>query len=305
MRLPPLKAVHYFEAAARLQSFTKAAQELNVTHSAISHQIKSLEDWLGQALFERRSRQVRLTDVGQRFLGPVRSAFTQLSVAANEATQFSKARPLTVTCLPSVAAKWLVPKLQNFRSRHPELNVHISATGSVEVIGEGDIDIGIRFGRGNWDGLHSELLYANEVFPVCAPGLLDPAKPIRQARDVMQYPLLTDTDWVRSGYDVWRDWLAAAGAGDVDFRSDISLNYSNLQIQAAIDGLGIAIGNQILAGDDLKHGRLIKAFDFTIRQDTGYWVVYGKNALKQPKIKAFRDWLFDEIRGFLEECTTC
>ena len=294
-------AVHYFEAAARLQSFTQAAHELNVTHSAISHQIKGLEDWLGQPLFERRSRQVHLTDVGQRFLVPVRAAFTQLSVAAQEAAQFSKGRPLTVTCLPSVAAKWLVPRLQNFRSRYPDLNVHISATGTVETIGEGDIDIGIRFGRGNWPGLAHELLLPNEVFPVCAPSLIDPKRPISHPRDVVQYPLLTDTDWVRSGYDIWRDWLAAAGASDVDFRSDISLNFSNLQIQAAIDGLGIAIGNHILAGDDLKHGRLIKPIDFSVRLDTAYWVVYGKNALKQPKIKAFRDWLFDEVKDYLEE----
>ncbi len=305
MRLPPLKAVHYFESAARLQSFTKAAQELNVTHSAISHQIKALEDWLGQALFERRSRQVRLTDAGQRFVGPVRDAFTLLSVAAQEAAKYNKARPLTVTCLPSVAAKWLVPRLQSFRARHPDINVRISATNTVERIGEGDIDLGIRYGRGNWPGLDVESLQANEVFPVCAPGLLDPARPIRSPRDVVQYPLLTDTDWVRSGYDEWRDWLAAAGAGDVELRSDISLSASNLQIQAAIDGLGIAMGNRILAGDDLKHGRLIRPIDFSVSLDSGYWVVYGKNALKQPKIKAFRDWLFDEVKEYLEECAGC
>src|SRR5262245_31354490 len=201
MRLPPLKSVHYFEAAARLQSFTKAAAELNVTHSAISHQIKALEEWLGQPLFERKTRQVRLTEAGKRFLGPVKTAFDQLAEGASEIRQFGKDRPLTVTALPSLSAKWLVPRLSDFQRRHPEIQVRLSATSTVETIGGRDIDLGIRFGRGHWDNLEGELLAKNDIFPVCAPSLLTPDKPIREPRDVLQYPLLTDSDWMRSGYD--------------------------------------------------------------------------------------------------------
>ena len=302
MRLPPLKSVHYFEAAARLQSFTKAAQELNVTHSAISHQIKALEEWLGQPLFERKTRQVRLTEAGKRFVGPVKSAFEQLADGAAEITRFGKDRPLTVTALPSLAAKWLVPRLSDFQRQHPEVQVRLSATGGIEAVGSRDIDFGIRFGRGKWDGLESELLSENEIFPVCSPTLITSNRPILEPRDVLKYPLLTDSDWMRSGYDEWADWLSAAGVIDPKIESNLSLNYSNLLIQAAIDGLGIAMGNVINAGDDLRHGRLIKPIDFSVKTDTGYWVVYGKGALKQPKIKAFRDWVMAQAQGHFITC---
>jgi LysR family transcriptional regulator, glycine cleavage system transcriptional activator len=302
MRLPPLKSVHYFEAAARLQSFTKAAAELNVTHSAISHQIKALEEWLGQPLFERKTRQVRLTEAGKRFIGPVKTAFDQLAEGAAEITRFGKDRPLTVTALPSLSAKWLVPRLSDFQRQHPDIQVRLSATSTVEQIGGRDIDLGIRFGRGQWDSLESELLARNDIFPVCAPGLLTPDKPIREPRDVLDYPLLTDSDWMRSGYDEWSDWLKGAGFPEAKIKSNLSLNYSNLLIQAAIDGLGIAMGNVINAGDDLRHGRLVKPIDFTVKTDTGYFIVYAKNALKQPKIKAFRDWLMEQASGHYETC---
>lgn len=305
MRLPPLKSVHYFEAAARLQSFTKAAEELNVTHSAISHQIKALEEWLGQPLFERKTRQVRLTEAGKRFVGPVKSAFEQLSDGAAEILRYGKDRPLTVTALPSLSAKWLVPRLSDFQRKHPEIQVRLSATSTVEQVGARDIDIGIRFGRGGWDGLESELLAPNVVFPVCSPSLITPDRPINEPRDVLKYPLLTDIDWMRSGYDEWAEWTAAAGINDSRVQSNLSLNYSNLLIQAAIDGLGMAMGNVITAGDDLKHGRLVKPVDFSVDLQTGYWVVYGKGALNQPKIRAFRDWVMEQAHGHAEACKGC
>ena len=305
MRLPPLKSVHYFEAAARLQSFTKAAQELNVTHSAISHQIKALEEWLGQQLFERKTRQVRLTEAGKRFVGPVKSAFEQLSEGAADIARYGKDRPLTVTALPSLSAKWLVPRLSDFQRNHPEIQVRLSATSEVEQVGARDIDIGIRFGRGGWSGLEAELLAPNIVFPVCSPALLTADRPINEPRDVLKYPLLTDIDWMRSGYDEWAEWTAAAGINDNRVQSNLSLNYSNLLIQAAIDGLGIAMGNIITAGDDLKHGRLAKPVDFSVDLKTGYWVVYGKGALNQPKIRAFRDWVMEQAHGHAESCKGC
>jgi len=204
--------------------------------------------------------------------------------------------------LPSLAAKWLVPRLSDFQRQHPDIQVRLSATSTVEQIGGRDIDLGIRFGRGQWDNLESELLAKNDIFPVCAPSLLTPDKPIRDPRDVLQYPLLTDSDWMRSGYDEWSDWLKGAGFPEAKIKSNLSLNYSNLLIQAAIDGLGIAIGNVINAGDDLRHGRLIKPIDYTVQTDTGYWIVYTKGALKQPKVKAFRDWLMEQASGHYETC---
>src|SRR6185369_2372578 len=151
--LPPLKAVWYFESAARHLNFSKAADELNVTHSAISHQIKALEEWVGQPLFERGARGLRLTDTGQEFLPPIRVAFQQLMQAGQQARASARGGPLTVSVLPSLASKWLVPRLSDFRGRYPDIDVRISATGALEHIGRGDIDIGIRYGRGKWPDL--------------------------------------------------------------------------------------------------------------------------------------------------------
>jgi LysR family glycine cleavage system transcriptional activator len=292
---PPLKAVRYFEAAARHLSFSRAAEELSVTHSAISHQIKALEAWLGVPLFERGTRQVALTEAGRRFLPPVRSGLLQIAEAARDVSTATKGGPIVVSVLPSVAAKWMVPKLHDFRARHPDIDVRISATSRVETIGDGDIDIAIRFGRGNWSGVTAELLLANDLFPVCSPKLPTADKPLTEPRDLLQYPLLSDSDWSGANYDFWRDWLMAAGIEDARYRPGLTFNVSNLLMQAAVDGLGVAMGNTMLAGEDLRQGRLIRPFDLTVWPDSGFYVVYAKSALQRPKIKAFRDWLFDQV----------
>lgn len=298
MRLPPLKAVWYFESAARHLSFSRAAEEINVTHSAISHQIKALEDWLGVTLFDRGARTLALTEAGQRFLPPVRAAFQQLAEAAQEVKFDPTGGPLTVSALPSLTMKWLVPRLYDFQARHPEIEVRISATDRLEPIGEGDVDIGIRYGRGSWPNLTSELLQADEIFPVAAPKLLAELGVPQSPRDLTRFSLISDNDWRRAQFDFWPIWLAAAGIADLELRTGLKFNYSNLMLQAAMDGLGVALGNTMLAGDDLKAGRLVRLFDLSVKLETGYYIVYGKGALKQPKIKAFRDWLLDQIRAF-------
>jgi LysR family glycine cleavage system transcriptional activator len=301
MRLPPLKAVRYFECAARLLSFTKAADELNVTHSAISHQIKALEEWLGVSLFERGARSLSLTEAGRRFLPPVRAAFHQLAEASAEMRLFPGGGPLTVSALPSIASKWLVPRLYDFQARHPEIEVRISATDRLDPVGDGDVDIGIRYGRGSWPGVEAELLMQDEVFPVCAPSLLDGAQPLKEPKDLARFSLISDMDWRRAQFDFWPRWLAAAGVPDLELKTNLTFNYSNLMIQAAIDGLGIALGNTMLAGDDLRSGRLVQPFAQTVVLETGYYLIYGKGALRQAKVKAFRDWIVGQMATFRDK----
>lgn len=298
MRLPPLKAVRYFECAARHLSFTKAADELSVTHSAISHQIKALEEWLGISLFDRGARSLSLTEAGRRFLPPVRAAFHQLAEASAEMRLFPGGGPLTVSALPSLASKWLVPRLYDFQARHPEIEVRISATDRLDPVGEGDVDIGIRYGRGQWAGVESELLLQDEVFPVCAPGILEGPIPLKEPRDLVRFSLISDADWRRAQFDFWPRWLAAVGVPDLELKTNLSFNYSNLMIQAAIDGLGIALGNTMLAGDDLRTGRLVKPFPQTVLLETGYYLIYGKGGLRQAKVKAFRDWILAQMSAF-------
>lgn len=295
---PPLKAVRYFESAARHLSFSKAAEELNVTHSAISHQIKALEEWIGQALFERTGRALRLTEAGRQFLPPVRSAFRQLTDAADDLRQANRGGPLTVSVLPSLASKWLVPRLFDFRSKHPEIEVRISATDRVEQIGQGGIDIAIRYGRGRWPGVDAELLLQDDLFPIASPALLNGDTPLKEPSDLQHFNLLSDSTWEAARFDFWHQWLAQAGVTGLELKGGFSFNYSNLLVQAAIDGLGIALGNTLLAGDDLKAGRLVKPFDITISLDTAYYIVYVRDALKRQKIRAFRDWLVEQIAPF-------
>jgi LysR family glycine cleavage system transcriptional activator len=295
---PPLKAVRYFEAAARHLSFSKAAEELNVTHSAISHQIKALEEWVGQPLFDRTGRALRLTEAGRQFLPPVRSAFQQLADAAQDLRQLCHGGPLTVSVLPSLASKWLVPRLYDFRAKHPEIEVRISATDRVEQIGQGGIDIAIRYGRGRWPGVETELLLQDDLFPICSPALLNGDAPLKEPSDLQHFNLLNDSTWEAARFDFWHQWLAQAGVTGLELKGGFSFNYSNLLVQAAVDGLGIALGNTLLAGDDLKAGRLVKPFDITISLDTAYYIVYGRDALKRPKIRVFRDWLVDQIAPF-------
>jgi LysR family glycine cleavage system transcriptional activator len=295
---PPLKAVRYFESAARHLSFSKAAEELNVTHSAISHQIKALEIWVGQPLFDRGGRALRLTESGRQFLPPVRAAFQQLAEAAADLRQSCQGGPLTVSVLPSLASVWLVPRLYDFRTRHPEIEVRISATDRVEQIGQGGIDIAVRYGRGRWAGVEAELLLQDDLFPICSPVLMNGDPPIREPRDLTHFNLLSDSTWEAAHFDFWRQWLEHAGVSGMEMKAGFSFNYSNLLIRAAVDGLGIALGNTMLAGDDLKAGRLVKPFDISVPLDTGYYVVYVRDALKRPKIRAFRDWLMDQVAPF-------
>ncbi len=299
---PPLKAVRYFEAAARHLSFSKAAEELNVTHSAISHQIKALEEWVGQPLFDRTGRALRLTEAGRQFLPPVRSAFQQLADAAQDLRQLCHGGPLTVSVLPSLASKWLVPRLFDFRARHPEIEVRISATERVEQIGQGGIDIAIRYGRGKWPNVDTELLLKDDLFPIVSPALLSGEQKLKEPRDLANFTLLSDTTWQAAQFDFWQQWLEHAGVTGLELKSGgFAFNYSNLLIQAAIDGLGVALGNTMLASDDLKAGRLMRPFDISVPLDTGYYVVYVRDALKRPKIKAFRDWVMDQVAPFRAE----
>jgi LysR family glycine cleavage system transcriptional activator len=292
-RLPPLKAIRYFESAARHLSFTKAAQELNVTHSAVSHQIKALEEWLGVPLFRRLNRALVLTEEGQAYVQPVREAFERLAEASRRLRVHEQSGALTVSAMPSFAAKWLVPRLRGFRELHPEKDVRISATEKLVDFDREDVDVAIRYGRGDWPNLRVELLMRESLFPVCSPKLLEGPTPLREPADLVHHSLLHDSDWRE---DWWVRWFAAAGIDAGALRRSLSFNASNLLLQAAMDGLGVALSQHALAGDDLAAGRLVKPFDIELSSDYGYYVLTREAAADRPKIRAFREWLFAEVQ---------
>jgi LysR family transcriptional regulator, glycine cleavage system transcriptional activator len=228
----------------------------------------------------------------------VRIAFQHLTEAAAELRRHPGSGPLTISTMPSLAAKWLVPRLFDFRTKHPDIEVRISATEKLEAIGVADIDVGLRYGRGQWPDLQAELLLADEIFPVCSPKLLDGPRPLRAPEDLVHFSLITDAEWRLSQYDFWQHWLAAAGIPDLDATIGLTFDQSNLMIQAAIDGLGVALGNTMLAADDIRAGRLTRPFALTVKLATGYYLAYAKEALRQPKILAFRNWIHDQMRQF-------
>lgn len=291
-RLPPLTAVRYFEAAARHLSFTKAAQELHVTHSAISHQIKALEEWLGTPLFRRLNRSIMLTEAGQAYMRPVREALEKLGEASRSLRAREQTGTLTVSVMPSFAAKILVPHLGSFRRAHPDIDVRISASERLVDFAREDVDVAIRYGRGNWPGLRIDRLLREVMVAVCSPDLLSGRNGLKTPADLLQHTLMHDSDWPES---MWPRWLAAAGVQTQQRSSALTFNNSSLLIQAAIDGLGIALTQEALVRDDIAEGRLAKPFEVEMPSDYAYYLVSPEASSDRPKVVAFRDWLKQEI----------
>ena len=210
-RLPPLNALRCFDVAAKHLSFTKAAAELNVTHSAVSHQIKALEAWLGAPLFRRVNRGLVLTNAGQAYLKPVRDSFERLAEATRRLRVRERTGPLTVSIMPSFAAKWLMPRLRRFRERHPDIDVRISASSQLTDFAREDVDICIRYGRGVWPDVDIELLMRESMFPVASPRLVEGPVPLKVPADLAHHTLISDYDW---RVDFWQLWLEAAGMSD-------------------------------------------------------------------------------------------
>jgi len=208
---PPLNALRVFEAAARHLSFTRAAQELNVTQAAVSHQVKALEDWLGLKLFRRLNRSLLLTDAGQAYLPTVRDGFQRLIDGTDRLRRLERGGVLTVTAVASFVAKWLMPRLGRFRQRHPDLDVRISTEVRMVDFSREDIDMGIRYGGGGWPGLRIDHLLSEDVFPVCSPRLLEGMHPLTRPDDLRHHTLLHD-----DMREDWRMWLMAAGVEGVD-----------------------------------------------------------------------------------------
>jgi LysR family glycine cleavage system transcriptional activator len=294
-RLPPLNALRAFEAAARHLSFNAAAEELNVTPAAISHQIKALEADLGVKLFKRLNRSVRLTDAGQACLPGLRDGFERIAQAVARARQGDSVGLLTVTASPAVAAKWLVPRLERFRARHPAIDLRIDASmGLVDLVRD-DVHVGLRYGTGNYPGLHTELLLRAEVFPVCSPDLLKGKHPLRKPEDLRHCTLIHDETNTLDprGLD-WAMWLRAAGVTDIDASRGLRFNQVALALDAAMGGRGVALARDVFAGDDLAAGRLVRPFGKSMPVDFAIYVVIPPTLLAAPKVKAFRDWLFEE-----------
>jgi LysR family glycine cleavage system transcriptional activator len=287
-----------FEATARHLSFTAAAEELHVTPAAVGHQVRALEEYLGQKLLKRSTRQVEMTEQA-RWVLPVITQGLDLLAEAGERLTATKSSPLVnLSVNPGFAARWLVQHLDGFHQQSPEWEVRLSATYKMADLSERQYDMGIRYGDGNYPGHKVHRLGLEEVSPVCAPSLMQGEKGIREPNDLRWHTLLHE-DWALSNEQVWpswRMWLRATGADQVDPIPGPHLSSAELAIQAAIAGQGVALASTALIADDLKAGRLVRPFgeEFKTQVDTGYFLVYLEEAENEPKIVAFRDWLLAE-----------
>jgi LysR family transcriptional regulator, glycine cleavage system transcriptional activator len=295
-RLPSLNAIKVFWAAARHGSFVKAAGELHVTPSAVSLQVRQLEDELGLKLFERTPRGLALTMSGQRVLPDIASAFERLQesfAALNDSVR--EGSMLTVSAAPSFASKWLLPRLNRFLSDHPEIEVSLKATVELADFERSEADVGIRYGRGNYPGLVTELLLREMVFPVCSPELLTEKKQSTAAILNAATLLHDDSAGESDALPGWKMWLRAAGIDSVDWRKGSHFDQSALAIEAAASGLGVALAPAVLVEADLVSGRLVRLDSAELSEPFSYYLVYPSDRSERVAVKSFRDWLFAEL----------
>jgi LysR family glycine cleavage system transcriptional activator len=291
-RLPSLNGLRAFEAAARHLSFTLAAAELNVTQTAISHQIRRLEEELGIKLFIRQNRALALTPKAKDYLPGIRAAFDDLRLATDRIQRKSGSRVLTVSTLASLAAKWLLPRLSSFQQAHPEIDVRITTSTTLVDFRDGDVDAAIRYGRGQWPGLRNEWLMADEMFPVCSPALLTGNKPLRTPEDLAHHVLLSSSN----NDDDWRLWLTAVGLPtNISKLPGLSFDLLLMTVPAAMDGMGIAIGRTSYVQDDIAKGRLVVPFKLKLPVNAGFYLVRPDTRPDPPKLTAFREWLMSAV----------
>jgi len=292
-RLPSLNGLRAFECAARHLSFTRAAEELNVTQTAISHQIRRLEDELGVRLFMRLKDGLALTEEGNAYFPGIRSAFLELRYSTEKLLESSNNSVLTISTLVSVASKWLLPRLPSFREAHPQIDVRISASTELVDFRKAGIDAAIRYGNGEWPGLRADWLMSDEIFPVCSPRLLNGDKPLKTPADLAHHPLLQVSGLTAND---WNDWLHAAGLPPLTAKGPrLTFDLAMMAVQTAIDGQGVCIGRSTYVDDDLRAGRLVAPFDLRLKSTSGFYFVTPHENAESKKIVAFRQWLSEVL----------
>lgn len=294
-----LNALRAFEASARHQSFSAAAAELNVTPAAVGQLVRTLEDWLGTPLFHRStSGRARLipTETAERALPDIRAGFDRLTLGLERLKERATSGVLTVTVSPAFAAKWLLPRIDRFQAACPDTDVRLETSlKPVDFVAQ-RVDIGVRYGAGNWPGLVAEKLMDEEVYPVCSPALLRQPGRLRNPGDLGLETLIHDLSMdAHTGFPTWDAWLLKAGMAEAATTRGMKINNSAAVLQAAIEGHGIALARSVMARDDLAAGRLVRLFpaiDFA--SVLAYYVVYRAECTSLPRLAAFRGWLLEE-----------
>lgn len=291
-RLPPLNSLRVFEAAARHLSFTRAAEELFVTQAAVSHQIKALEEFLGLKLFRRRNRSLLLTEEGQSYFLDIKEIFSSLSEATDKVLERSAKGALTISLPPSFAIQWLVPRLSDFNNKEPDIDVRIKAVDMDEGSLTEDVDVAIYYGRGNWPGLRVDLLYQEQLLPLCSPQVLLNEKPLATIDDLRFHTLLHDT----SRKD-WKSFVKQYNLEGMNVNHGPIFSHSTMVLQAAAHGQGIALGNNVLAQPELDAGRLVAPFEEVLISKNAFYLVCSEKQADTGRIATFREWILSKARS--------
>lgn len=284
--LPPLNALRAFDAAARHLSLTHAAAELHVTHGAVSRQVKELEGFLGRPLFHRRPRGLELTSEGRMLAFTAGKLFDELRDAMRSLRDVRQSGVITVSTVPSLAARWLVPRIATFQAEHPAHEIRVATSHQLADFRRDGVDLALRYGRGGWRGVYAERLFAPREFPVCAPALLAGAHPLRKPDDLVHFRLIHDM-----GFGNWAQWLAAAGARNVEAPRGLVLQDMNVVLQAAIEGQGVALASLPLVHADLRAGRLVRPFTVDIPVELSFYIVCEPGRETSPELAPFIEWL--------------
>ncbi|GAB5379839.1 MAG: transcriptional regulator GcvA [Aliiglaciecola sp.] len=295
-RLPPLNALRAFEAAARHLSFTKAADELFVTQAAVSHQIKSLEDFLSIKLFLRKNRSLLLTEQGQSYYLELKELFEQLHGATERLLASGEKGAITVAMPPSFAIQWLVPRINQFSQIHPEIDVRIKAVDFDDGFLEDDVDVAIYYGRGKWSGLQADKLHTEFLTPVCSPMLFTGNKPLDKLDDLKHHRLLHD-----STRESWKSWIRYFHVPGVNVEQGPIFSHTMMVLQAAALGQGIALANSVLARPELASGRLVCPFEERLVSKNSFYLVCHQSQAELGKIATFRHWLLAQVKEEQDE----
>jgi DNA-binding transcriptional LysR family regulator len=297
--LPHLAFFQGFEAAARTLSFTKAAEELYITQSAVSRQIKALEDSLGLKLFERRPRSLVLTEDGQALYRIAADVLDRLQTATDRLRVETRARQLSITTTTGFASLWLIPRLRRFTALHPDVDVRISATTEALNLERSLIDLAIRYCKPEMAPEGATRLFGEEMIPVCSPTLVrDKARPLKRPQDLVQHTLLHfDYAGAETMYIDWGTWLTALGVGELKFAGALHFSQYEQMIQAAISGQGVALGRQPLVSDLIESGALVAPFKQTLVGSRAYFIIESRVSAGKPQVREFAQWLLAEASG--------
>ncbi len=293
--LPPLNSLRAFEATARHLSFSRAAEELNVTPAALSHQVAGLESFLGERLFNRSARTISLTPAGELLYPGLNAAFAQIRQSVERVMETGDGQILVVSAPPGLTAKWLVPRLHRFLAAHPELDVRVSASLTLASFAGDGVDVAIRNAAGPFPGLWSRKFLEIETLPVVSPRLVEQYGPLETPDDLARFPIIHDDSLGRMfGLPTWLDWLRAAGAEHVDLSRGLHFSSADHAIEAALEGAGVLLGVRSLAMDDERLGRLMFPFSLSLPSERAFHIVCPDGHETRPKIAAFCAWITEE-----------